>query len=403
MTNELLISAREQAEKSSPAVRAAALLRIARVQTAFDADQARSAFKVALEAIQRLPGEDGKLLLEHAELLAAAIAPDLLLEIPRSPQFHREAWTQKIGLIMLEHQHLDATFEYIIRYDDPSSFPFSIAGHLMRRLPADERQLALFRRATEVWREENSARQVGQRARRAGWPEGFIWLFRFQWKALPRQEALLVLREIVRVILDRPDTPIDATYDAEGSIRITSDREHTLFHLLPILRQLDEPLTESLVASHDQLAAALCRFPNGMESVNEEAEARRKEASEGKEDDDLGFVMDENSEEFRYFRALARASKSGDFGPPLERPLAEYRRDRDPEAPPGRKLFGSHIRCPKCKWEPGEESLWSCICGHIWNTFHTAAACPGCGYQWTDTRCHRCKELIPHSEWYAHE
>jgi hypothetical protein len=275
MTNELLMSARKQAEQSSPVVRAAALLRIARVQLAFDADQARTAFKVALEATERLPGEDGKLLLEHAELLAAAIAPDLLPEIRRSPQLHREAWTQKIGLIMLEHQQLDAIFEYIIHYDDPPSFPFSIAGHLMRRLPA-ERQLTLFRRATEVWRGENSARQVGQRARRAGRPDGFIWLFRFQWKALPLQEALVVMREIVRVVLDRPDTPIDVTYDAEGSIRITSDREHTLFHLLPIIRQLDESLAGSLIASHDQLAAALCRFPNGMESVDEEAEALRK-------------------------------------------------------------------------------------------------------------------------------
>jgi hypothetical protein len=68
MTNELLISVREQAKQSSPAVRAAALLRIARVQTVFDADQARTAFKVALEATQQLPGEDCKLLLEHAEL-----------------------------------------------------------------------------------------------------------------------------------------------------------------------------------------------------------------------------------------------------------------------------------------------------------------------------------------------
>jgi hypothetical protein len=68
-----------------------ALLRIARVQMAFDADQARTAFKVALEATERLAGEDGKLLLEQAELLAAAIAPDLLPEIPRSPQFHRKA------------------------------------------------------------------------------------------------------------------------------------------------------------------------------------------------------------------------------------------------------------------------------------------------------------------------
>jgi hypothetical protein len=44
------------------------------VQTAYDRDQARTALKMALDATRRLPGEDGKFLLEHAELLAA-VAP----------------------------------------------------------------------------------------------------------------------------------------------------------------------------------------------------------------------------------------------------------------------------------------------------------------------------------------
>jgi len=41
MLDDLLAGARAQAERSEPPVRAAALLRIARVQTAFDRGQAR--------------------------------------------------------------------------------------------------------------------------------------------------------------------------------------------------------------------------------------------------------------------------------------------------------------------------------------------------------------------------
>jgi hypothetical protein len=45
MPDDPLAGAREQAEQSKPPVRAAALLRIARVQTAFDREQARHTFE----------------------------------------------------------------------------------------------------------------------------------------------------------------------------------------------------------------------------------------------------------------------------------------------------------------------------------------------------------------------
>ena len=43
------------------------------------------------------------------------------------------------------------------------------------------------------------------------------------------------------------------------------------------------------------------------------------------------------------------------------------------------------IRCPRCKWTPRTKSLWSCKCGHHWNTFDTRGLCPGCGHQWEIT------------------
>lgn len=63
-------------------MRAAALLRIARVQAAIDRAQARKTFEQALDEIRRIPGRDGAFVLGQARLFAAAIAPDLLAAIP---------------------------------------------------------------------------------------------------------------------------------------------------------------------------------------------------------------------------------------------------------------------------------------------------------------------------------
>ncbi|MCB0551622.1 MAG: hypothetical protein KDD19_28915 [Phaeodactylibacter sp.] len=62
------------------------------------------------------------------------------------------------------------------------------------------------------------------------------------------------------------------------------------------------------------------------------------------------------------------------------------------------------IECPKCGWEPDGGAYWSCTCGHIWNTFATAARCPACNKQWEYTQCIAykggCNQFSPHLDWY---
>jgi hypothetical protein len=68
------------------------------------------------------------------------------------------------------------------------------------------------------------------------------------------------------------------------------------------------------------------------------------------------------------------------------------------------QIFGSvlaGIRCPQCKWTPRARNLWTCKCGHNWNTFDTRGLCPNCGYQWEMTACFQCGAMSPHFEWYA--
>ena len=59
------------------------------------------------------------------------------------------------------------------------------------------------------------------------------------------------------------------------------------------------------------------------------------------------------------------------------------------------------IRCPKCQWKPRVKVLWSCKCGHRWNTFDTRGLCPECEHQWELTGCLQCGAMSPHLEWYV--
>ncbi len=92
--------------------------------------------------------------------------------------------------------------------------------------------------------------------------------------------------------------------------------------------------------------------------------------------------------------------------------LGSFSAFRPSKAPPQRPLsaaeleqiFGPElpgIRCPKCQWKPRAKVLWSCKCGHHWNTFDTCGPCPGCAYQWELTGCLQCGAVSSHLEWYT--
>jgi hypothetical protein len=79
---------------------------------------------------------------------------------------------------------------------------------------------------------------------------------------------------------------------------------------------------------------------------------------------------------------------------PVITPDKESKREQGP--------LGPRIRCPLCGWTPSEHDLWSCTCGHAWNTFDTGGVCPACMQQWTATQCLSCHQWSAHSEWYEY-
>ena len=203
MAGDLLASAFEVAEHSKPDVRPAALLRIARVQTALDSGQARRTFEQALNEIQRIPGRDGGFLLDQARLFAAAVALDLQAAIPSERHTPRHFDGEQLGRVMIEHGNSEAALEFVMHYVHASTFPFFLAGMLIERVSEQER-FALLRRAVAAWREAHDNR--------------FVWLLKSRSKLLPEEEARDIVREVVPVTLDEPDKPIEATTIRRGRL-----------------------------------------------------------------------------------------------------------------------------------------------------------------------------------------
>jgi hypothetical protein len=296
-------------------------MRIARVETAFDRGKARITFEMGLAEARGLRGREGRALLSSARLLAAAVEPKLLHEIPSEWSSHPGFERGMLVNVMLQHKHVDAAFEYVTD-GDSFGFPFGWAVNLIHRIEDESQRAAVARRAVEAWRSGDDGGVVFG---------GFKGFFGSQWRLLPRDEALEIVREIVRREMEQPDEGTSAGYP--DGIRITSQREHTFFELLHVLRHLDPSLAESLIAGHEQLAAAARRFPKGQETMMEENEERRRQMMAAGASCEGGFVMSGSTRDMPYLQSMMEASRSGDFEPAIGYALEKYREDTDAENP----------------------------------------------------------------------
>jgi hypothetical protein len=258
------------------------------------------------------------------------------------------------------------------------------------------------------------------------------------------------------MLTENPDDP-----------KLGSEQEFQLFRLIPAMQHLDPNLARFVVEGHPPIAAAVKRFPLGMQSVRE---GQRKYDPAR---DDIVQIGD--SELMPIAEALAT-----DFEAPFRAAHERFAEDSDADSPNGAQkefwpsarefrhilfkagqhqgvvaakhldripdpdlrlfaqielcaalaglpqlggltthytskpgmlapveldqIFGTVLpgaRCPQCKWTPGRKNLWSCNCGHQWNTFDTRGLCPVCGYQWEITGCPQCGAVSPHAEWYV--
>jgi hypothetical protein len=341
---DLLERARQQAEHADPSVRAAALLRIARVESAGAPSQARQTLLEGLDAVRKLPSSESDHLFDEARMVAAAVSPELLAEIPTNRHGRPEELVSRdvsaLVQTMMKHGHADAAFDYVLRYNDPISFPFISVGAVLHRLGQNHperaaRRMMLLRHAVEQWRESLSDRRSSARHFMED-PLGFVHLFGQFWKDFPQEEALAIAHTIVDRSAEEPDAGTSCGYP--DGIHFSSPRQHMLFQVLHVLRHLDPALAQSLVNSHEQLAAATRRYPNGLETMHEEVEAeteRRKAEGVtcgGGSGEAWGFVGDlkDYDREHERHRRLAEAARNGDFQTLIDDALETYKEDTSP-------------------------------------------------------------------------
>ena len=317
--NALLQQLRTHAERASPQVRVAAKLRIGRVEAAVDSAMGRITLEMALEEIGALPRAERGLLLDHATLFAAAIAPALLRDIPaesleRSGRSGHSACL--LGKTMLQHGQGEAALQFVLQERLAEAFPFLFAMDILHELKDREQQQAVVRQAFSAWKETHKRE--------------FLKLLRTHWRVLPDGEAKSVLHLIVRWALNEPEWPLQASFD-EGRLLFTSGREFTLFEILHIVRRLDPPLAEQLSRAHEQLAVAARRYPKGWESIQNEAEdmQNRQELEGGPVHNVVGYLGSGASRDMAYQFAL----RNGDFHRAMDHARAIYREDTDPETP----------------------------------------------------------------------
>jgi hypothetical protein len=327
MPDELLENARRQAEQAEPSVRASALLRIARVEATLDASRARRTLLEGLEAVQKLPSPVRDHLFREARTVAAAVSPDLLADIPITP--HLGVRFTDIVRTMLAHGHVEAAFDYLLRSDNSTSFPFPIVGNVLQHIDPNipesaTRRMMLLRRAVDAWRRTHFDDPHHER-------DQFVRLFGNFWSEFPAEEALAIVRTIVAQATEWPDSGTSSGYPSE--IRFTSHRQNFLFQILHILRHLDPALAQSLIDSHDQLAAGARRYPNGLETINEEAKAeaeRQKTDGATRGGGGGGHLLTGHSRDRAAQLRLMDATRSGDFAPSIEDAIEKYREDTEP-------------------------------------------------------------------------
>src|SRR6185436_18008545 len=135
MPQQLLPEALEQAERSEPVVRAAALLHIARVLNAFDHAEAARVLERGIALAEELPEPDRAVILGEAVSLAATVSPDRAVQLapagshemlPRGPM-------TKALFDMLSHGHVAEAVQYLTDQASMEDYPFDAALQTMGR------------------------------------------------------------------------------------------------------------------------------------------------------------------------------------------------------------------------------------------------------------------------------
>jgi uncharacterized protein (TIGR03435 family) len=271
MLQDLVSEAREQAERSAPAVKTAALCHLARVLTKVAPAEAEHVLDEGLALAATLPEDDRDVLLGEAAALAATVSPRKAFPLARQASLDRESVLLRALLNMLEHGHVADAVAYLSDPNPADVYPFGAALTAMSRASDEESRLRVFRGAIRAMREQQSSSPGPLRD-----GDHFMRLFTYHWRSLPADEARSVVRDLVECIQGEPDSRTSARISSGShTVQFSSTHEQRLFGILSPLRHLDPDLASSIAGDYPQLSAAAERFPYGEESMNASMQAQR--------------------------------------------------------------------------------------------------------------------------------
>jgi hypothetical protein len=230
-----------------------------------------------------------------------------------------------IILVMLDHGHLEKAIGYLIGPMKPGEFPFRVAGNVMEKCH-DATRLQIFRVAIRNWIQRPVPGR-GLPMDRTDGTHGFLNLFAYRWQLLPPDEATVLTQEIVASILRDSDTTTHARIGSENGVAFSSRQDYELFLLLNVLRELMPDLLDSLLKTHDQLAAGARRFPLGLKSLT--AEQRPPDATPKGQ----SFILVGNPADFAAMRAKRQAETEANFEPHFQEAARLYAEDADAQGP----------------------------------------------------------------------
>jgi hypothetical protein len=280
-----LLEAIHQSEQSEPSVRAAALLRIARVLTKFDQAEAERLLDRGLALLAALPDDTRTAIAPQATCLAACVAPDRAFALYATTS-EDCVDNGKFLVDMARHGHVSAAVAYLTQWSGERRFPYSTAHSVMGYAKDEDRRREILRSALRAWPHQGDL----------GWHSlhSVVQLFRSHWRLLPPDEASDELIRLVRVIREHADGRLSASFGgSRGKVTFSSQRASLLFELLGPLRRLEPELADAVTETLPELARAAALYPYGYDTDRDRHfEPPSAEALEQWKREWTGFALD---------------------------------------------------------------------------------------------------------------
>jgi len=295
-------------------VKAAALLHLARVLTAFDKAEAERVLDTGIALAFEVPKPAGDALLTQAVTLAAAVSPQRALRLMPlvAAPWHRS--TDRIIFNMLRHGHIADAVSYLSDPPPMERYPFSAAIEAIGHSGDEETRRKVLRAAIRARLGESSS-----------WADGFEFLFALWWLVLPVDEAAALVREIVQRTIEERDGEIEAKFSSGWNVaRFSSVRESRLFGIFGPLRHLDAKLADELCRKYPQLAAAVVPFPRGYYAEAEAPPEKRQDRQSAERCEQPDYITAGQTR----LLPIPEALKT-EFREPFDEALRLYARDTD--------------------------------------------------------------------------